>query len=453
MIWWRSKKAAQADERIQIGQVSLPHWMESRHIMLSGSTGAGKTVALRRIVGQLRERGDVAVVIDAAAELMSEFGRQRDVILSPIDARSRMWEPRHEIETPADLPRLAQALIPRAPSAEGETWAGYARSLVQAALQKSDGLTELCELLFYHPTHPKDPKNPTGDSLAETLSDTAAARLFEEGAARMLASILSIISTNLGWLKFAADVQGSPWSARRWASKIDDGEASWIWLPIRADHVQMLAPYAIAVIEQVITQVLSLPPHDSRRVWLVVDELGAYPQISSLVPALTQGRKFGIRATLGMQSVSQLQASYGHVGAQTLLSCLSTKLLLRAGDSETAAWASREIGEREVRRRSETRGEHGKSENEHVAVEAAVLPSEFRNLPDRRGFLLLPGDYPAGRVQLPIPYRADGGLEPFALAPWLQKATDSKAGVGWVDDGEGFSYFEFPMFGAEDSAP
>jgi type IV secretory pathway TraG/TraD family ATPase VirD4 len=48
----------------------------------------------------------------------------------------------------------------------------------------------------------------------------------------------------------------------------------------------------------------------------------------------------------GLQTIAQLRDTYGHDEAQTLLSCLSTKLVMAAGDGETPSisrmtWACR----------------------------------------------------------------------------------------------------------------
>jgi type IV secretory pathway TraG/TraD family ATPase VirD4 len=97
---------------------------------------------------------------------------------------------------------------------------------------------------------------------------------------------------------------------------------------------------------------LSLPADRVRRRWLMLDEVASLGRVQSLSDALTKGRKYGLCSIMGLQSVSQLRDVYGKDGAQTLLSCLSSQLILRANDPETAEYASQHLGECEVLRES-----------------------------------------------------------------------------------------------------
>ena len=81
-----------------------------------------------------------------------------------------------------------------------------------------------------------------------------------------------------------------------------------------------------------------------------------------------------------------------------------TKIYLRAGDSKSAEWASKNLGEVEVERISETwtYGERRtRSESIHKSIEKLVLPSELMCLPDRHGYLQHEGHV----VPINFPYR------------------------------------------------
>jgi len=110
----------------------------------------------------------------------------------------------------------------------------------------------------------------------------------------------------------------------------------------------------------------------------------------------------------GLQSIAQLRRTYGHDEAQTLASCLSTKLVLLAGDGETAEWCEKELGRQEVIRpetsnsTSQRTGElPSSSENRSTRVveQPAVLAGELLTLPNLAGFLKLVG-LPIARVKL-----------------------------------------------------
>jgi hypothetical protein len=100
--------------------------------------------------------------------------------------------------------------------------------------------------------------------------------------------------------------------------------------------------------------------------------------------------------------MAQVSSTYGAGEAQTLVENCANTLILRCSASEhggTSQFASRLIGEREVARRSTSRGRDGggfpggrgwrRSTNvsEQRVTEAAVLASELEQLPDLTGYL------------------------------------------------------------------
>ena len=121
-----------------------------------------------------------------------------------------------------------------------------------------------------------------------------------------------------------------------------------------------------------------------------------------------------------MLTVAQLRGAYGLSGAQTLLSCFSSQLILRATDPETADWGSRLLGDQQLSRRVKSEGfgaggSHS-GESEQISIERVVLASEIAGLADRCGFLKLAGDFPIARVEIPIPRVRAEVCRPFVAA-------------------------------------
>ncbi len=142
--------------------------------------------------------------------------------------------------------------------------------------------------------------------------------------------------------------------------------------------------------------------HGAAHCGSIVDELDALGAIDGLKDALARLRKFGGRCVLGFQSLAQVSSTYGAGEAQTIVENCANTLILRCSASEhggTSQFASRLIGEREVARRSTSRGRDGggfpggrggrRSTNvtEQRVTEAAVLASELEQLPDLAGYL------------------------------------------------------------------
>ena len=145
------------------------------------------------------------------------------------------------------------------------------------------------------------------EDLEALVRGLPAQTLFDSGAARMLGSVRAIIGAYLAPYRFLPPGAGADaFSLRRWV----EGGGGWLWIPVRADLSTALRPLIAAWIGEAVSAVLALPPDRDRRLWLLLDELAALGRVQSLSEALTQGRKFGLCAVAGLQTVAQLRGAY-----------------------------------------------------------------------------------------------------------------------------------------------
>ena len=229
-------------------------------------------------------------------------------------------------------------------------------------------------------------------NLKALCTGTAAARYFEPGGERMLASILGTLAPALGYLRDIAKLQGEPFSIRQWVR----GQRGSLWMPYAANQVAALRGLVSCWMNIAILETLSLAPDRQRRIWFHVDELDALGRIEGLKDAQARLRKFGGCVAIGFQSFAQVKAVYGE-GAHTIIENCGNLLLLRAGASDgggTAQLASDLIGDREVERenlsRSRTHGRYtsrSTSMQSRRSVEDVALASEITQLGNREGYL------------------------------------------------------------------
>jgi hypothetical protein len=86
---------------------------EPDHILVCGAPGSGKGVAIKALLDQIRTRGDRAILYDPSAEYVQVYYRHgRDVLLNPLDARSRPWTLWGEVREAYDYASLAASSIP-----------------------------------------------------------------------------------------------------------------------------------------------------------------------------------------------------------------------------------------------------------------------------------------------------------------------------------------------------
>ena len=417
----RSTAAAPTSPRksvgLQIGpRVMLPRNVEQLHVLAVGGTGAGKSQIIRAAALAARADGCPAIIPAVEAALFeSMYDPTVDSVLCPYDVRGVQWSPLREIEIAPDAAFLAESLIAPGGSGNSEEWRAYGRQLLTAffstAWRNQGSLADVL-MMFDLPDEP----------LARMLRGTAGSVMAREGAERMLSSALATASSAAEALRADIDIAAtltskSGWSITKWTreqiAKTDRGERCgflWILLPDRARAAMM--PLASAAITIATRTLLSSSENEARRFYLLLDELGSLPAIAAIAESLARGRKYGLRAFIGLQSIAQVQDSkrYGREGAAALLACLSSQVLFRTADAESAEYSSKLIGEKHVTRTQEshstsngggmygTGGTSSTSTSEHHSIERAVLASEIAGLPNLKAYVRIAGQ--TSRVML-----------------------------------------------------
>ncbi len=377
------------DPRVTLAGVAVPAADETKHFKVIGSTGTGKSTAIRELLGGALGRGDRAVIADPDAGYLARFydPSRGDVLLNPFDPRSRRWDLFGEIRNPYDFEQLARSLIPDG-AGESQVWNRYAQTLLSAVMRQAHGsgmrdTTELYGVLTAAPV----------EELRVLVEGTPAQAFVGAGNERMWGSIRSVTSAAVAALDFINVQRTELLSIRQW---VKDGRGV-LFLPYRADQIAALRAMISTWMRIAIVETMSLPEGDAR-LWFIVDELDALGQIDGLKDALARLRKFGGRCVLGFQSIAQVSGTYGRSEAQTIVENCGNTLILRCSASErggTAQFASTLIGEREVIRRQVSRSRRPseflatQTLSEHHIMESAVLASQIEQLPDLQGYLKL----------------------------------------------------------------
>ncbi len=373
---------------IVLGGILLPRSLESQHFLFAGATGSGKTQGINLILETARTRRSRVIVADSGGGALSRFFRAGDRILNPLDARTAEWSPFAELRDKHDSERIARAVIPDA-AGDSQEWNHYARTLMAELLRAMWGLkqyetTSLLRLLTAAPPA----------ELAMYLNGTPAQPFCQEGNEKMLANTRAIIGTYLSAWSNLTD-NGS-FSVRDWIRA--EGGMSWLFITYRDDQFALLRPLISTWLDLAIVEGLALDEDQPREIWFVMDEVDSLGKISNLRQALTKLRKYGCKCVLGLQTVSQLRSTYGKDEAQTLMANIGTKIVLRAGDGETAEYFSAEFGSQEIQRvqKSSSKASGVQFTKTQGSAEVretrrTVLDSEIAGLDDLHGYLKAPG--------------------------------------------------------------
>ena len=389
----------------EIAGVATTPDLPCSHILIGATTGAGKSNVLqsgvldRILDGCDRRPGrEKALVVDAGGEFLRTRGHERDLILNPFDRRSRHWNPFSEIRQESDFDLVANAVLPDAPSASQPEWIGMGRDFLVDVMkaQRGGGNASPAETF-------RLVVNAEIEELGEILAGTTSEVLIKSTAnERLLANIRYEASRAMrSWQLL--DPEGD-FSLRAW---IREGSGI-LFLTTRPSEWDTLKTLVGAWLSLALRETLSLPADPDRRVWVVADELDSLGRVNALDAALSMGRKNGLATIATVQSVAQLERTYGHDTARVLLSVFASKLVLRPGAAYDAEHWSRELGEREEWRtgHSQNTGASGESAGTNDALHNVrlVLPSELMDLPKFSGYMRL-ADRP-GITKFAVPFRA-----------------------------------------------
>ncbi len=388
---------------LQLGRLKLPARLANGHIAFVGATGSGKTILQRLLMQSVLPRigtgaNTRALVYDAKQDALSVLAGLNLTcpvhIMNPLDSRSVAWDMAKDITSPAAALQAATLLIPDSKNDSSPFFAQAARHLLTGVLisfiQTAGGEWTLRQVLLVL----RDPK-----FLRSVLERTEATRhllqYFEHPGT--FQNIISTILTHTAPFEIIAaawDRAGGKLSLRDWLT-----EESILLLGNDEENRAAIDTINRLLFQRLSELLLSQQENDLKnpRVhWLFLDEVREAGRLDGLSRVLTKGRSKGVAVVLGFQDVNGLRHLYGREVADELLGQCNTKIILRLNSPETAEWASKSHGKREVVERSLGRsqnrnfrglglnsgGSSGSSESNGIAERAVVLDSEFLDLPE-----------------------------------------------------------------------
>lgn len=386
--------AAQELRFVRLAGIPMPPDLETYHALFCASTGTGKSVALRQLLGDLRRRGDRVIIVDAGYEFSRTFRKEQDFLLSPTDADSLGWDLRNEVRRDHEWPRFVESVVPAIGKGESAQWAAKAQTFF-ADICRSAADQPNSELLKIATAWPLE-------ALQKLLDGTPSSALLADGGDRYLASVRGNLSKALtSW----QDGKSGDFSLRDYMTSDDP---RWLWLPYKDADKSVCGPAIGSWLDILVLAGLERAGANSKRkTWLIMDELDSIGTVSGLTDAVTRLRKSNVAVVAAIQDYSQLKQRYGDDTASTLFGCFSSKVFLRCNHAELAEKVSKELGRAEFEETRVTsaassssssgssRTQRGTGRNTTVSsnlVQADVmLPSEIMALPTRTGFVKLTG--------------------------------------------------------------
>ena len=122
----------------------------------------------------------------------------------------------------------------------------------------------------------------------------------------------------------------------------------------KLDEFSPIFRLIIALTMNYLTSIPTCQKSYERPIWILVDEAGSIGAIPNLLDVLARGRSRGIQVTLIAQSFFQLEQTYGNDGAQIILDCCKTTVVLSCSNTQTQQMLSAWCGDYRETRKSTT---------------------------------------------------------------------------------------------------
>lgn len=404
---YRQIKKQKKNSDLFLAGVPLIKNSETQHILLTGTTGAGKSVCMQDLMDQVRMRKQRAIVYDIEGTFIPAYFRpDKDIILNPLDERSVSWNIWQECFDLADFESIANALMPLHLAGTDPFWINSARIIFSSAsmkllTQNKCSTRELIQPLF------------TEDlgGLCALLRGTVAESLVSDRNEKTALSIKATLATYCKALMYLYEEKNKPlFSIRKWLTE-ESGDG-WLFIASNALKIDALKPLLSVWLDVAAKTVLSLPQSQTRRLWFFLDELASLHKLPSLTNTLSRGRKYGGCFVAAIQDIHQIRAIYGRDETESFTSLFNTHLCFRTKCPDSAVWMSKIMGSREIIEQKEgfsygaNEIRDGVSIHQERRKEPLVLDSEFLNLDDLYAFLKLSGDWPVTKLKFKIKQRS-----------------------------------------------
>ncbi|MEZ8862538.1 type IV conjugative transfer system coupling protein TraD [Vibrio sp. 10N.247.311.51] len=382
------------------GKALFKNEFEVQHLLVDGTTGAGKSVMLRKLLTWIRKRGDKAIVYDKGCTFTSKFfDPSQDILLNPFDERCANWDVWCDASEAPDFENIANALIPQ--HGEGDPfWVDSARTIFSSTayrMSQDDKPCSTARLLQLILTSELD-------TLGHFLQGTESASLVSKDIKKTAISIKSVLATYIKSLRFLdgldeKDAKGAlkrqPFSITNWVQ--DDNQKGFLFLSSNAQQHASLRPLISTWLAIASNAILGLDPDEDRRIWVIMDEMPSLHKLPELDNIISEVRKFGGCYVIGLQSYAQLVKTYGKNTADVIFDLLNSRFYFRAPSNQMAQISSKDLGEQEVDISKENISyganalRDGVSIGHQTVTRPVVSPSEIQALDDLQCYLRVPG--------------------------------------------------------------
>ena len=409
----------------RIGGIPYPDGAQTRHTLVCGDPCAGRTAVVAGLLEQVRDRGERAAIYDPGGMYLRRFfDPGRDVILNPLDARSRRWSVVAEAQCAADYDRMAAAAIPETDDGQNPCRVIAARQLFRdaaEALSRRD-----CRNNRILAEHLMGPYRP---SVLKGYTNAVSRALPNIYGVEPPAEAVDLLADRLSILRYVR-ADGPPFSIRDWMGGDESG--GFLFITSEPHHREWLRGLMSLWVETAVNGLLARPAHSERRAWAILNDVASLNRIPSLEAALADSGELGGCVVLGVSSINALRTVYGDTGAEQLAALCVASVVVGSADQGTAEWCAQRLCDGFEPKPTDSTlaygvaGDGGNASGERIRTVA----SKIRQLPDDNVFLRFRGPFPAARTHVNVARRCTAAkrFEPIEHLGIIERALRAARG-------------------------
>ena len=322
--------------------VPLDENLLSRHIMLLGGIGTGKTNAFNQVVAQARRNmsdNDIMIIFDTKGDFYKTFYRHGDIVISNDDTATGpdgkdYWNIFNEIELDEhmeeNIVEISKALFhqkleksnqPFFPNAAKDLFSAILTHFSRNKELNSDN-EALRSFLDSAPTEAIREMLKQHDDLKAMVS-----YIFDDRSPQTqgVISELQQLSREI----FLGNFKKRGTLSMRNIVREKGGKCVFIEYDLGIGN--MLSPIYSLLFDLAIKEALCRKKSEGN-VYFITDEFSLIPNLQHVDDAVNFGRSLGVKFMIGIQNIDQVYENYGENRARSLLSGFLTSVCFRVND-------------------------------------------------------------------------------------------------------------------------
>ena len=398
---------------LSIGNIHIPKDTESKHILVFGASGSGKSVLLSQFLNQINTYTNLHndkrhyIITDVKPKFVGKFAKPDDFIFCPFDKRTLNWSLFNDIDDISDYDTFASLLFENE-GTKDPYWGLAAASIFADGLKYLDmhnKRTNKDILEFF-----KLPIMQLKTKIDTLPKDLITSNQHLNSSEATIGSIMSVLLAGLEPFKHLKDVDNTrpAFSFKKYIReeyKRLNGTIPNLYLLVPSNRQQLMAPLLSLAMDIMINEALTLPESQECHLYFIIDEIGSVNKINLLPDLVTKGRSYGISILALTQDPGLLKDKYGPQVMQSFLNNFGTQIVLRINDAKTAKELAENFGfeerlEYKPSLQLQDNGQKVPSYTQDTVNKGLVIASELQNLAPFQGYGKIVG-YNPFKVTIP----------------------------------------------------